>query len=381
MDTAKRSRHSKKDSVASSIAGGLFVAGGPSRLPTVPEHEISGSLAQSMNGLALAEARRGLESGHSHSKHGSSKHTSGHSSKHGSSKHTSGHSSKHGSSKHTSGHSHSKHSSTRALVPAPSRQPGTVVSMNTAGRHNLSDETVFYRSELETPFASGEFRWVAQGIYEGGPRDGQGCVAKWFKSGHVFSETFFDMDIFAVDKALSFVEKFNEAQIIDKPIRLNIPTVAMCYSVEGPDKLWEGRHFLIEPMIDNYEKVNSNSGWSDESHSWGSVMQALSHFSYHVSGGRYVLCDLQGGRYQSSIIITDPVILSRNREFGVTDLGQQGIDNFFSLHECNKYCRKEWAMPFPTVQTITSSSKTTFMGFPLSVSTNHSRAPGSVYGF
>ena len=27
------------------------------------------------------------------------------------------------------------------------------------------------------------------------------------------------------------------------------------------------------------------------------IMQALSHFTYHISEGRYLLCDLQGGRY------------------------------------------------------------------------------------
>lgn len=33
--------------------------------------------------------------------------------------------------------------------------------------------------------------------------------------------------------------------------------------------------------------------------SWGEAMQALSHFSYHKSGGQFLLCDLQGGSYRN----------------------------------------------------------------------------------
>lgn len=45
-------------------------------------------------------------------------------------------------------------------------------------------------------------------------------------------------------------------------------------------------------------------------------MQALSHFSYHFSDGNLLLCDLQGGIAQDHIILTDPVILSKERKFG-----------------------------------------------------------------
>lgn len=72
--------------------------------------------------------------------------------------------------------------------------------------------------------------------------------------------------------------------------------------------------------------------------------QALSHFSYHATGGSYVLCDLQGGVMEGGkgVILTDPVILSRDREFGVTDLGAEGISTFFARHRCTKFCREHW---------------------------------------
>lgn len=50
---------------------------------------------------------------------------------------------------------------------------------------------------------------------------------------------------------------------------------------------------MVEPMVPGFTKWNSNSGWVASGHDW---MQSLSHFSYHFTNGRYVLCDLQGGK-------------------------------------------------------------------------------------
>ena len=71
-------------------------------------------------------------------------------------------------------------------------------------------------------------------------------------------------------------------------------------------------------------------------------MQALSHFSYHHSNGECLLCDLQGGRYEDCFVLTDPVVMSRSRTYGVTDLGFAGISNFFAHHKCNRYCKASW---------------------------------------
>jgi hypothetical protein len=58
-----------------------------------------------------------------------------------------------------------------------------------------------------------------------------------------------------------------------------------------------------------------------------------------------VLCDLQGGIYRTSLVLSDPVILSRTREYGVTDLGRDGILSFFAQHACNAHCRPGWTRP------------------------------------
>jgi hypothetical protein len=217
-----------------------------------------------------------------------------------------------------------------------------------SGRHNLSNRASFDPWDLAHPFASGSFRWVAEGKYTDGPRRGQPCVAKWFKSGTVFEKDYFTLDIKAIDKALELVNRFNDLRIINKDIKINVAQV-WTFTRNSPED-WAGAKVLQEPFIEDYQKFNSNSGWYDDTHSWGQVMQALSHFSYHVSGGFYVLCDLQGGVYQREVVLSDPVILSRRGEFGVTDLGPEGISSFFYQHECSGYCRPHWTRPSNPVQ-------------------------------
>ena len=71
-------------------------------------------------------------------------------------------------------------------------------------------------------------------------------------------------------------------------------------------------------------------------------------FSYHVTERELLLCDLQGGMYKNQLVLSNPVILSPGREYGVTDLGLNGIINFFHQHTCNKYCRSGWMRPAKT---------------------------------
>ena len=116
---------------------------------------------------------------------------------------------------------------------------------------------------------------------------------------------------------------------------------------------YKGQKTLIEPFIECFQKFNSNVGSvinEADTGGWPALMQALSHYSYHISGGKYALCDLQGGIWPDGggVVLTDPVILSRTREFGVTDLGPEGISTFFARHKCNKFCKSEWTKPKET---------------------------------
>jgi hypothetical protein len=219
------------------------------------------------------------------------------------------------------------------------------------GRYNNSEGCYFGNHAISNPIAEGTFRVVAQGRYTNGERQGQACVGKWYKWGVDVEDDFVEDDLLAVDKALEIVNRFNQLNVANKCVKINIPDVwdlrnGHAYEVEDEDDHDYEQPILVEPFIQNYQKWNSNSGWLDDGTVWGEVMQALSHFSYHITGGANVLCDLQGGVYQREIILSDPVILSQFQdEYGATDLGADGITSFFSQHDCNEFCRPNWIYP------------------------------------
>lgn len=187
-------------------------------------------------------------------------------------------------------------------------------------------------------FAQGAFRNVHKGTYTVGRRAGQPCVCKIFKTGSVFEDSYFECDMKVVGKTLHLVEQWNNLRFVDKLIQVNKAEV---WTFES-----NGERNLVEPFIYNWQKFNSNTGWTDDDLPWGKVMQALSHYSYHVSSGQFVLCDLQGGLNSNGAILTDPVIMSRAQGgYGPTDLGPDGIRNFFYRHRCNEYCRQGWTKP------------------------------------
>ncbi|KAL7530303.1 hypothetical protein ACHAWF_003323, partial [Thalassiosira exigua] len=227
----------------------------------------------------------------------------------------------------------------------PAASSGSNRAAQTARRNNATRAT-FTNHALTHPFAEGGFRWVAKGTYIEGARVGEACVCKWFKSGHVVEASYFDLDIKAMDKAHELVKEWNSRKMINNLVKVNIPGVWTFDNLPfRPD--FSCKKVLQEPFISNYQKFNSNTGWADNETPWPRVMQALSHFSYHVSSGQFVLCDLQGGVYDDAVVLTDPVILSRSKMYGVTDLGSQGISSFFSNHVCNEFCNygAMWAKP------------------------------------
>eukprot|EP01135_Chromosphaera_perkinsii_P008823 Nk52_evm18s1485 gene=Nk52_evmTU18s1485 len=190
-------------------------------------------------------------------------------------------------------------------------------------------------------FAEGTFKWVDKGEYTEGERCGHPCVMKWFKTGVVYEAHYFATDLKVTEKAVDIIQKFNDLQNVSKQVLVNIPQV-WTY-MHGSSKA--GQKTIVEPFILNYQKFNSNTGWKDDSTPWPKVMQALSHFSYHVSRSNLVLCDLQGGVYSNGVCLSDPVILSTEQSYGPTDLGPKGISNFFSNHRCNEFCRGNWLLP------------------------------------
>jgi hypothetical protein len=211
--------------------------------------------------------------------------------------------------------------------------------MATFARENNASKAEVY---MDSVYAKGAFKNVYKGKYTEGERTGEECVCKIFISGSVFEESYFQVELKVVAKALEVVNSFNNDKIINKKIWLNKPTIWTFTPCSGR----KGEKTLVEPMISNFEKFNSNTGWTPrESSSWIDVMQALSHYSYHSTNRRLLFCDLQGGVYKDGFIITDPVIMSATQEYGPTDLGAAGISTFFARHKCNKYCNSKWMIP------------------------------------
>lgn len=241
-------------------------------------------------------------------------------------------------------------------------------------RKNHSTSATFTHSSLENPFAQGSFRWVAKGKYTEGSRKDEPCVTKWFKSGGVMEDEFYDDDIKSVEKSIELLTKWNEGDFINKHIKINKPTV-WTFTPDSSEK-WRGQKTLVEPFIENYEKFNSNTGWGNNDVPWGKVMQAVSHFTYHISQGNMIMCDLQGGKYNNGVILTDPVIMSMDQSYGVTDLGPKGISTFFGRHICNSFCRSSWDVPYDRTLHFTAKQGTSMMSSVQRrrVPTLHSRA-------
>jgi hypothetical protein len=216
--------------------------------------------------------------------------------------------------------------------------------MTRTARENLSSRCFVDYSHI---FASGAFKNVYLGTYASGNRNGSKCVSKVFKEGSVFEVSYFDNEIQVVNKTIEIVDRFNADNIIPQMIWVNQPGV------------WQnevtGEKSLIEPFIANFEKFNSNTGWTpDHTNKWIEIMQALSHYSYHISNAQILLCDLQGGVRTSrdptkrGFIVTDPVIMSNSRDYGPSDLGAEGISTFFARHSCTQYCGIQWSRPRDT---------------------------------
>jgi hypothetical protein len=163
------------------------------------------------------------------------------------------------------------------------------VSKMSYSRVNSSTRALIVNDKI---FASGTFKDVWKGVYTNGPRKGEPCVAKEFKTGSVFEEHYFQEELSIVERTQRIIDDFAAAKVLENGrIFLNTPEI---WTFDGTNE-----KCLTEPMIENFEKFNGNTGWAPVTGTaWGEAMQALSHFSYHDSNRQFLLCDIQGGSYR-----------------------------------------------------------------------------------
>eukprot|EP00386_Alphamonas_edax_P004621 GDKI01014595.1.p1 GENE.GDKI01014595.1~~GDKI01014595.1.p1 ORF type:complete len:179 (-),score=35.04 GDKI01014595.1:437-973(-) len=72
------------------------------------------------------------------------------------------------------------------------------------------------------------------------------------------------------------------------------------------------------------------------------VPQCFSHFTWSVSDGKELVCDIQGvWNRTDGFVLTDPAIHSASSKGknGHTDKGLGGIKAFFATHECSPLCK------------------------------------------
>lgn len=147
------------------------------------------------------------------------------------------------------------------------------------------------------PFSSGTSRYALKGILKDSQfANGKKCVVKVFKSQYANQIRGWDPDIQASVDAEKFASKFNSKNLQDiDRVKFLIPRIANitavpfyhCYNpyVRVNDKV------AVEDFLPGeYMKFNSNTAYEDEHHL---TMAAFSHWTWDISQGRKLVCDLQ----------------------------------------------------------------------------------------
>ncbi|KAJ3082476.1 Transient receptor putative cation channel sub M member 7, partial [Rhizoclosmatium hyalinum] len=108
-------------------------------------------------------------------------------------------------------------------------------------------------------------------------------------------------------------------------------------SAGGAPEYWMGE----ELITGNFKKYQCNHEFGNVTGIAAKVMDCFSHYSWVVSEGKLLICDLQGNI--ESKLLTDPQIHTSNEPeikemYSCGDLSDEGIQIFFNQHKCSIYC-------------------------------------------
>ena len=223
------------------------------------------------------------------------------------------------------------------LTPHHSTAPPFFTDRMYAARTNLTSNDVRIHSEV---IGEGTFRTCLAGTFVGGTRNGQAAACKRFKREYRHLEDeYFSQDFQIADKVIMIATDWNSFCDNGKEIMVSKGSIHCSLS---------GIKYLVEPLIRDYERFTSNSGWIGDTDDWAvRCMEAFTHYSYERTGQTMIVCDLEGRyRYNKSRFeLSDPAICSQDRRYGPTDLGVKGIEAFFANHVCNEFCQSHWSKP------------------------------------
>ncbi|KAL3842981.1 hypothetical protein ACJMK2_020949 [Sinanodonta woodiana] len=208
-----------------------------------------------------------------------------------------------------------------------------------------------YKATFESrPFNQSASRYAFKGILNGkGAWNEEACVAKVFKKkyvGHVYK---WHPDLSVSKKAFKFAKQFNSDCIpilnnygdkMYKEIKVVVPFITKVKYLEGQSEIREcvEKYVAIEPFLDgNYTNFNSNIGYEDANYD---LMLAFSHWTWSISDHNFMVCDLHGIENKRKFVLTDPAVHSLEQKYGISDLGEAGMQIVLSNHSCNSLCRR-----------------------------------------
>lgn len=183
-----------------------------------------------------------------------------------------------------------------------------------------------------TPFAKGGLRWA---YYMYSPTRRENLVAKqffWNEERDLAWSSWMDTVKYQ-ELSIYLANQYNSEKLPHMAEIKETPIFLIEFIERSPPVLMGAELFLDG----KFEKFNSNSGYVEPGHT---DIQALSHFSFQHTRGKYLLVDLQGIKTNSNqYLLTDPAFHSKLSNCGETDLGYRGIESFFKTHECSESCR------------------------------------------
>ena len=193
-----------------------------------------------------------------------------------------------------------------------------------------------YRIKGEIPFKVGSKYCVYHGTSNSNT---QKVVLKYYKSsGGEDAMAFYQTRLKIYVTAVAYTSTFNQEDSRlrdDLSLEFTPLNVIQFQKLNGPtsDAL-----FVAEVFIEG-EIVNLGL---DSSVRFYNLLQAFSHYTWVKSERTLLINDFQGPKLpsRSRIMMTDPVIHSSDApgKYGVTDLGREGIENFFKTHVCSQIC-------------------------------------------
>ena len=193
------------------------------------------------------------------------------------------------------------------------------------------------------PFAQGRFRYAFKGHYTKHPtKCGQSIVMKKFKDSYVWEPKGWESTIKIYSKAQEYASGFGRGLEFTKCELGTVIKAGNCTKVKvneytvNEDYL-EGKYIK---WCNNYGYVSSEARGVDQ------ILTAFMHWSWIRSKGEEMVSDIQGVKDGSRYRLTDPAMLSVNREYGVTDTGIEGMAMFFLIHQCSGPCK---GLPKPTL--------------------------------